>query len=75
MYFAQLTSPGRLPRIGYESTVGAALPFVQTMQNLLVAGDTVYKLEGILSGSVGTVLTKWQRLKNSNLDYEKRKGM
>jgi len=34
-----------------------------------------YKLEGILSGSVGMMLTKWQRLKNSNLDYEKRKGL
>lgn len=73
--FDTLTSPERLPRIGYESTVGASLPFVQTLQNLLVSGDTVYKLEGILSGSVGMMLTKWQRLKNSNLDYEKRKGL
>jgi len=73
--FDTMTSPERLPRIGYEATVGSALPFIQTLQNLLVSGDTVYKLEGILSGSVGMMLTKWQRLKNSNLDYEKRKGL
>jgi len=73
--FDMLTAPDRLPRIGYESTVGAALPYMNTLQNLLVSGDTVYKVEGILSGSVGMMLTKWQRLKNSNLDYEKHKGL
>eukprot|EP01084_Bolivina_argentea_P310807 537877_1 len=73
--FDAFLSPERLPRIGYEATVGTALPFINTLQNLLVSGDNVYKLEGILSGSVGWMLSKWQRMKNSNLDYEKRKGL
>ncbi len=73
--FDSFLSPERLPRIGYEATVGTALPFISTLQNLMVSGDNVYKLEGILSGSVGWMLTKWQRMKNSNLDYEKRKGL
>merc|ERR1712228_445421 len=73
--FDSLTCPDRLPRIGFESCVGSALPFINTLHNLLVSGDNVYKLEGILSGSVGWMLTKYQRMKNSNLDYEKRKGL
>merc|ERR1712228_397565 len=73
--FDSLTCPDRFARIGFESCVGGALPFINTLQNLLVSGDNVYKLEGILSGSVGWMLTKYQRMKNSNLDYEKRKGL
>merc|ERR1712228_772456 len=71
--FDSLTCPDRFARIGFESCVGSALPFINTLHNLLVSGDNVYKLEGILSGSVGWMLTKYQRMKNSNLDYEKRK--
>eukprot|EP00486_Rosalina_sp_Unknown_P013728 CAMPEP_0201592902 /NCGR_PEP_ID=MMETSP0190_2-20130828/190661_1 /ASSEMBLY_ACC=CAM_ASM_000263 /TAXON_ID=37353 /ORGANISM="Rosalina sp." /LENGTH=219 /DNA_ID=CAMNT_0048051865 /DNA_START=625 /DNA_END=1281 /DNA_ORIENTATION=- len=73
--FDNLTLPERLPRIGYEATVGGCLPFVNTLKNLMVSGDNVYKLEGILSGSVGWMLWKWQRMKNSNLDYVKSKGL
>ncbi len=68
-------SPERLPRIGYEATVGTALPFIKTLQDLIVSGDDISKVEGILSGSIGWILSKWQRMKNSNLDYDKRKGL
>ena len=40
-----------------------------------MSGDNVAKMEGILSGSIGWMIGKWQRLKNSNLDYEKRRGL
>lgn len=36
----------------YEATVGAGLPIISTLQDLLDAGDEVDKIEGILSGTL-----------------------
>lgn len=40
----------------YESSIGAALPIVNTMRDLLLTGDTVYQVEGCLSGTMACVL-------------------
>ncbi len=36
----------------YETTVGAGLPLIGTIKNLLNSGDKIYKIEGILSGTM-----------------------
>jgi aspartokinase/homoserine dehydrogenase 1 len=36
----------------YETTVGAALPIISTLQDLIDTGDTVHSVEGIFSGTL-----------------------
>ena len=40
----------------YETTVGASLPLIDTLKNLVRTGDRVRSLEGALSGTIGFVL-------------------
>ncbi|MFG0304756.1 MAG: aspartate kinase [Phycisphaerales bacterium JB040] len=44
-----------------ESTVGAALPVLNTLDDLLASGDNVFAIEGSLSGSLGFVLSRVQQ--------------
>jgi aspartokinase/homoserine dehydrogenase 1 len=39
----------------YETNVGAALPIIGTMKDLLASGDRVVKIEGILSGTLSYI--------------------
>lgn len=39
----------------YETTVGAALPVIETLKNLVRTGDRVVRIEGSLSGSLGFI--------------------
>ena len=48
----QAASRGARPRYLYETTVGAGLPILQTLQNLTETGDRVHHVEGILSGTL-----------------------
>lgn len=36
----------------YETTVGAALPVIETLQHLLGTGDVVHRIDGVLSGTL-----------------------
>src|SRR5690606_11744319 len=36
----------------YETTVGAGLPVIQTLRDLVQTGDEVYEIEGIFSGTL-----------------------
>ncbi|HVP67248.1 MAG TPA: homoserine O-acetyltransferase [Anaeromyxobacteraceae bacterium] len=40
----------------YETTVGASLPLIDTLKNLVRTGDRVRALEGALSGTIGFVM-------------------
>ncbi|OOS00569.1 bifunctional aspartate kinase/homoserine dehydrogenase I [Haemophilus paracuniculus] len=42
----------------YETNVGAGLPVIENLQNLLAAGDKVERFEGILSGSLSFIFGK-----------------
>ena len=42
----------------YETTVGAGLPVIDTLQSLLKAGDELQRFEGILSGSLSYMFGK-----------------
>ncbi len=48
----QTASRGVGPRYLYETTVGAGLPILQTLNSLTETGDRVHRIEGILSGTL-----------------------
>ncbi len=43
-------------RFLYEANVGAGLPIIDTVKNLVLTGDRVLRAEGILSGSMSFIL-------------------
>ena len=43
----------------YETNVGAGLPIIETLQTLLITGDTVEKLEGIMSGTLSYLFSQF----------------
>lgn len=45
-------------RFLYETTVGAGLPVIDTLQSLLKAGDELQQFEGVLSGSLSYIFGK-----------------
>lgn len=44
----------------YEATVGAGLPVVQTLRELLDTGDEVVSVEGVLSGTLAALFNRFQ---------------
>lgn len=51
------TSCGR--RILYETTVGAALPVISTIRQMVQSGDKIEKIEAILSGTLNYILSNY----------------
>ncbi len=48
-------------RFLYETTVGAGLPVIDTLQSLIKAGDELLQFEGILSGSLSYIFGKLEQ--------------
>lgn len=48
-------------RYGYETTVGAGLPVLHTVKELLHTGDELHSVLGCLSGTLGFVCTELER--------------
>ena len=44
----------------YEATVGAGLPVIQTLRDLIDTGDRVHSIEGILSGTLAWLFNRYQ---------------
>jgi hypothetical protein len=44
----------------YEATVGAGLPVMSTLKNLLDTGDRVVSIEGILSGTLSYLFNSYR---------------
>jgi len=59
-YYQELRSTAQKTnrRFLYETTVGAGLPVIDTLQNLIKAGDELQRFEGILSGSLSYIFGK-----------------
>ncbi|ENP3833435.1 bifunctional aspartate kinase/homoserine dehydrogenase I [Vibrio cholerae] len=59
-YYHQLRNVARHSRrkLMYETTVGAGLPVIENLQNLIAAGDELEKFSGILSGSLSFIFGK-----------------
>jgi aspartokinase/homoserine dehydrogenase 1 len=52
------TARARGRRVLHEATVGAGLPIIDTYHKLTESGDRVERIEGLLSGTLGFVLTE-----------------
>jgi aspartokinase/homoserine dehydrogenase 1 len=52
------TARARGRRILHEATVGAGLPIIDTFHKLTESGDRVERIEGLLSGTLGYVLSE-----------------
>ncbi len=59
-FYHQLRQVARSSRrkLMYETTVGAGLPVIENLQNLIAAGDELEKFNGILSGSLSFIFGK-----------------
>lgn len=44
----------------YETTVGAALPIVETVKRLLCSGDRIREINAMLSGTLGYLFSKYE---------------
>jgi homoserine dehydrogenase len=56
--FRALTSGGRTR---YEATVGAGLPIISTLRSLLDTGDSLRRIEGCFSGTLGFLTTQLEQ--------------
>jgi aspartokinase/homoserine dehydrogenase 1 len=43
----------------YETTAGAGLPVISTLHDLLVSGDRIVRIEAMLSGTIGYVMSNY----------------
>lgn len=59
-YYQQLREAAQQTnrRFLYETTVGAGLPVIDTLQSLIKAGDQLQRFEGVLSGSLSYIFGK-----------------
>lgn len=48
----------------YETTVGAGLPIINTLSDLVSSGDKLIKVEGILSGTLSFIFNTYTKGKN-----------
>ncbi|MEM1081308.1 MAG: bifunctional aspartate kinase/homoserine dehydrogenase I [Pseudomonadota bacterium] len=44
----------------YEATVGAGLPVIQTLRDLIDSGDRIHSIEGILSGTMAWLFNRYE---------------
>ncbi|MGH7504468.1 MAG: bifunctional aspartate kinase/homoserine dehydrogenase I, partial [Longimicrobiales bacterium] len=60
-YYRRLREANRMEGAHYlyETTVGAALPIVQTLRDLVHTGDDVLEIEGILSGTLSWLFNRY----------------
>jgi aspartokinase/homoserine dehydrogenase 1 len=45
----------------YETNVGAGLPVISTLNDLIISGDRILKIEGVLSGSLSFIFNNFKK--------------
>lgn len=53
----------------HEATVGAGLPVLGTLNNLIATGDKVVKIEGIVSGTLSYIFNEFSTVEGSNVKF------
>ncbi len=53
--------PSGRPPLFYETTVGAGLPVLRTLRDLVATGDRIHRIDGVLSGTIGFLLDQVNR--------------
>ena len=59
------------PNYKYETTVGAGLPIIDTIKNLIKNGDKITKVEAILSGTMSYIFNTFSNTNDSFLEVVK----
>jgi aspartokinase/homoserine dehydrogenase 1 len=60
-YYRELVEHGRRAdaHYFYETTVGAALPIIQTLRDLVQTGDVIQRIDGIFSGTLAYLFNRF----------------
>lgn len=60
--YVKLKSLAKKRNVGflYETNVGAGLPVIRTLSDLISSGDEILKIEGVLSGSLSYIFNKFE---------------
>jgi bifunctional aspartokinase / homoserine dehydrogenase 1 len=53
----------------YETNVGAGLPVITTLNDLLTAGDRIQRIEGVLSGTMSFIFNTFCASENAHLRF------
>ena len=67
---------GRAVQFLYETNVGAGLPIISTIRDLILSGDEIIRVEGVLSGTISYLFNSFDGTKKFSQLFErlKRKG-
>ena len=57
-FYERLQALGRETPFYYETTVGAALPVIEPLVNLVRSGDRIQRIEGVLSGTLAFIFSE-----------------
>lgn len=52
-----------------EATVGAGLPIISTLKDLLQTGDKIHKIEGVLSGTLSYIFNEFSTVGGSTVKF------
>ncbi|KAK0527876.1 Homoserine dehydrogenase [Tilletia horrida] len=66
---ASAKNPIERPLVYQESTVGAGLPIIGTLNDLVGTGDKVKKIEGVLSGTFSYIFNNYSTVKGSSVAF------
>lgn len=56
--YLKTTAAEKDVRFMYETTVGAGLPIIKTISDLVLSGDKIYKIEAVLSGTLNFIFNE-----------------
>jgi aspartokinase/homoserine dehydrogenase 1 len=59
----------------YETNVGAGLPLISTIRDLLASGDKITKIEGVFSGTLSYIFNNYDGVKSFNKIVEEAKNL
>ncbi|KAK4684427.1 hypothetical protein P7C73_g5749, partial [Tremellales sp. Uapishka_1] len=54
-----------------ESTVGAGLPILSTLKDLVATGDEIVKIEGVFSGTLSYIFNEFSKVEGGDVKFSK----
>lgn len=69
MFNKNANDEGKKGLVYHEATVGAGLPIISTLKDLVATGDKILKIEGTFSGSLGFIFSKFSPVGGSDFKF------
>jgi homoserine dehydrogenase len=66
---ASYPTPGKGSLVYGESTVGAGLPILSTLRDLLETGDEIIKIEGVFSGTLSYIFNEFSKVEGGDVKF------